>query len=150
MSIVVTAGQDGRITTRSSIHFARKRRGRKELRRGTAPPAPPAPVFGRVPRAARLMALALRMQQVIALGEVRDYAELARLGYVTRARITQVMNLLNLAPDIQEDILFMPPVDSGRDPISELQLRPLTLVPDWRKQRAMWRELRRTAQLPPA
>jgi hypothetical protein len=37
--------------------------------------------------------------------EVRDFADLARLGYVTRARITQIMNMLNLAPDIQEEIL---------------------------------------------
>ncbi len=78
---------------------------------------------------------------MIDAGEVRDYAELARLGHVTRARMTQIMNLLNLAPDIQEEILFLPPIESGRDPIRELQLRPITLVPDWRKQRRMWRKL---------
>jgi hypothetical protein len=87
------------------------------------------------------MALAIRMQRLIDESEVRDYAELARLGQVTRARMTQIMNLLNLAPDIQEEILFLPPIESGRDPIRELQLRPITLVPDWRKQRRMWREL---------
>lgn len=141
MSMVVAERRDGRITTRSTIHFRRARRGRKELRRGEAPPTPPPPVFGRVPRIARLMALAIRMQRLIEAGEIRDYAELARLGHVTRARMTQIMNLLNLAPDIQEDILFLPPVESGRDPIRELQLRPITLVPDWRKQRRMWREL---------
>ena len=135
-------GRDGRITTQSTIHFARARRGRKELRRGAAPPARLPPVFGRVPRIARLMALAIRMQRLIDSGEVRDYAELARLGHVTRARMTQIMNLLNLAPDIQEEILFLPPVESGRDPIRELQLRPITLVPDWRKQRRMWGQLR--------
>jgi hypothetical protein len=37
---------------------------------------------------------------MIERGEVRDYADLARLGYVTRARLTQIMNLLLLAPDI--------------------------------------------------
>ena len=141
MSTVVAEGRDGRIMTRSTIHFGRAPRGRKELRRGEAPPAAPPPVFGRVPRIARLMALALRFQRLVESGEVRDYAELARLGHVTRARMTQIMNLLNLAPDIQEEILFLPPVDCGRDPIRELQLRPITLVPDWRKQRQMWREL---------
>jgi hypothetical protein len=85
------------------------------------------------------MALALRFQRLVESGEVRDYAELARLGHVTRARMTQIMNLLNLAPDIQENLLFLPPVEFGRDPIRELQLRPITLVPDWRKQRQMWR-----------
>ncbi len=142
MSAVVAEGHDGRITARSTIHFERARRGRKELRRGDAPPAPPPPVFGRVPRIARLMALALRFERLIDVGEVRDYAELARLGHVTRARMTQVMNLLNLAPDIQEEVLFLPLVESGRDPIRELHLRPIAAIPDWRKQRAMWRELR--------
>lgn len=142
MSAVV-AEHDGRITTRSTVHFTRARRGRKELRRGEAPPAPPPPIFGRVPRIARLMALALRFQRLIEDGEVRDYAELARLGHVTRARMTQIMNLLNLAPDIQEEVLFLPPVDSGRDPIRELQLRPIAATPDWRKQRQIWRDLLR-------
>lgn len=142
MSIVVAEGRDGRITTRSTIHFERAPRGRKELRRGEAPPPPPPPIFGRVPRIARLMALAIRMHRLIDMGEVRDYAELARLGHVTRARMTQIMNFLNLAPDIQEDILFLPPVESGRDPIRELQLRPIAATPDWRKQRRMWRDLR--------
>lgn len=142
MNMVVAEGRDGRITTLSTVHFGRAPRGRKELRRGEAPPASPPPVFGRLPRVARLMALAIRMQRLIDSGDVRDYAELARLGHVTRARMTQIMNLLNLAPDIQEEILFLPPVELGRDPIRELQLRPITLVPDWRKQRAMWQQLR--------
>jgi hypothetical protein len=141
MNVVVAEGRDGRITTQATVHFARSRRGRKELRDGAAPPPELPQVFGRVPRVARLMALAVRMRRLIESGEVRDYAELARLGHVTRARITQVMNLLNLASDIQEALLFLPPIESGRDPIRELQLRPITLVPDWRKQRRMWGEL---------
>ena len=141
MSVVITHDRDGRITTKSTIHFARVPRGRKELRRGEAPPPPAQSVFGRVPRVARLMALAIRMQRLIDSGEVRDYAELARLGHVTRARVTQIMNLLCLAPDIQEEILFLPPVEHGRDPIKEWQIRPIALVPDWRKQRRMWRQL---------
>jgi hypothetical protein len=91
------------------------------------------------------MALAIRMQRLIDESEVRDYAELARLGQVTRARMTQIMNLLNLAPDIQEEILFLPPIESGRDPIRELQLRPITLVPDWRKQRRLWSQIHSSA-----
>lgn len=142
MSMVVAEGRDGRITTRSSIHFRLARRGRKELRRGKSPPPLAPPVFGRVPRIARLMALAIRLRGLIDSGEVAGYAELARLGHVSRARVTQIMNLLNLAPDIQEAILFLRPVQSGRDPIRELQLRPITQVPDWRKQRRMWRDLR--------
>jgi hypothetical protein len=79
-----------------------------------------------VPRIARLMALALRFEQLVRTGAVRDYAELARLGQVSRARLTQVMNLLHLAPDIQEAILFLPRVLSGRDPICLEHLQALT------------------------
>ena len=59
-----------------------------------------------IPRTARLMALAIKFEDMIQHGEVRDFAELARLGYVTRARLTQIMNMLLLAPDIQEHLLM--------------------------------------------
>jgi hypothetical protein len=65
-------------------------------------------------------------------------ADLARLGYVSRARITQIMNLLNLAPDIQENILFLPKTTKGRDPIREKDLRPIAAIPYWHRQRKMW------------
>ncbi|MCX5674890.1 MAG: hypothetical protein NTX87_07765, partial [Planctomycetota bacterium] len=74
-------------------------------------------------------------------GAVRDYADLARLGNVSRARLTQIMNLLHLAPDIQEAILFLPRTDRGFDPISERQIRRVTAEPDWRRQRRLWREI---------
>jgi hypothetical protein len=60
----------------------------------------------RIPRVTRLMALAIKLQDMVDRGEVLDYADLARLGLVTRARLTQIMNLLLLAPDIQEQILL--------------------------------------------
>jgi hypothetical protein len=68
-------------------------------------------------------------------GEVKDYAELARLGHVTRARVTQIMNLLNLAPDLQEAILFLPAVERGRDPLKEWQVRPVAAEVVWAEQR---------------
>src|SRR5580700_6367761 len=68
-------------------------------------PQPPEKEPPRIPRITRLMALAIKFQDMVDRGEVRDYADLARLGYVTRARLTQVMNLLLLAPDIQEEIM---------------------------------------------
>jgi len=58
---------------------------------------------------------------------------------VTRARVSQVMNLLLLAPAIQEAILYLDPVESGRDPITERDLRPIAAVADWRRQELMWR-----------
>ena len=59
----------------------------------------------------------------------------------TRARVTQIMNLLMLAPDIQEAILFLPRVEHGRDPIHLPQVQSIALTPDWRKQRQMWTAL---------
>lgn len=121
----------------SKVHFKRGRRSKKQLKVG----AEPAPMPGRVPRVSKLLALAIRFEQLVRDGDVNDYAELARLGHVTRARMTQIMNLLHLAPDIQEAILFLPRVEFGRDPISERDLRPLVALPDWRKQRRLWRKL---------
>jgi hypothetical protein len=96
---------------------------------------------GRVPRVARLMALAIRLDQLIRDGVVADQAELARLGQVTRARLTQIMNLLSLAPDIQEAVLFLGPTTSGRCVLHERGLRLLAAIYDWDNQRAHWQDL---------
>jgi len=98
---------------------------------------------GNIPRVAKLLALAIRFERLVKRGDIQDYADLARLGYVTRARITQIMNLLNLAPDIQEDILFLPNTMKGRDPILEKDLRPVAAVPHWSRQRKMWAQMRK-------
>lgn len=97
---------------------------------------------GRVPRVARLMALALRFDGLVRSGEVADHATLARLGHVTRARVSQIMSLLHLAPDVQEAILLVPLVERGRDPIVLRELLPIAATPDWKKQRTMWGRLR--------
>jgi hypothetical protein len=96
---------------------------------------------GRVPRVARLMALALRLDQLVRSGQVASYSALAALGHVTRARISQIMNLLQLAPDIQEALLFLPPTVRGRDAIILADLQPIAAAVDWRKQRRLWRRL---------
>jgi len=132
-----------------------RRRGRAGQQSLTAQPAPPpsfpadrtTPSPGRVPRVARLLALALRYEQLLHAGTVRDYVALANLGQVSRGRITQIMNLRQLAPDIQEQILFLPQVQQGRDPIHLHQLQPLAAILDWRKQRSMWKALQRNLEL---
>jgi hypothetical protein len=99
------------------------------------------PRQGRVPRVSRLMALAMRFDELIRSGQVTGYAELAKLGHVTRARLSQIASLLYLAPDIQEDILFLPRTLRGRDPIQLWHLLPIAAIPDWRKQRSRWKSL---------
>jgi hypothetical protein len=94
-----------------------------------------------VPRVARLLALAHYFQDLLRRGVVKDQADLARLGRVTRARVTQVMNLLLLAPDVQEAILFLPPITRGRDPLRLPLLQPIALTPAWPEQRRLWARL---------
>ena len=127
------------LTVTKKIHFSMANKGRREIKPG------PQPVrdlpTARVPRVARLMALAIKFDRMIAAGHVRDQAEIAAVGHVTRARVTQVMCLLYLAPDIQEAVLHLPPVASGRDPFTERELRAIATEPDWAEQRGMWRDL---------
>jgi hypothetical protein len=87
----------------------------------------------------KLMALAICLDQLIKDGVVIDQAELARLGRVTRARLTQIMNLLNLAPEIQQHVLQCRDDNRGRPCVTERQLRPIAAVVDWRVQRRLWK-----------
>jgi hypothetical protein len=80
------------------------------------------------------MALAIKFQSMTDRGEVRDYADLARLGFVTRARLTQIMNLLLLAPDIQERLLSL----ASADAVRETQLRQVAGIVEWREQRQLF------------
>ena len=96
---------------------------------------------GRLPRVTKLMALAIRLDQLIRDGHVADQAELARLAHVSRARLTQIMNLLQLAPDIQEALLHLPRTESGRDAVTERDLRPIAGMVGWKGQRRMWRQI---------
>lgn len=121
------------------VHFKRSAHGQKKVHAGAAPKTP----VGRVPRVARLLALAHRFERLVQTGVAVDYADLARLGHVTRARVTQIMNLLVLAPDIQELILCWPPVTSGKDPMSERRLRGLVADLDWVRQRDLWLTMRK-------
>ena len=114
------------IRIESKVHFKSGRRSKKQLRTGVQP----TPALGRVPRVARLMALAIRFEQLVADGVVADYAELSRLGHVTRARMTQIMKLLLLSPEIQARAL------TGELSVSERDLRAVVSVPNWRKQLA--------------
>lgn len=126
------------LTVECQLHFDRRGPGRrKEVAAGPAP----TPVMcepGRVPRVAKLMALALRFERLVRTGAVKDYAALARVGHVTRARMTRIMNLVQLAPDIQEHLLFLPRVQWGKDPVILAQMQPIAKTLEWKKQRKMW------------
>jgi hypothetical protein len=125
------------LTVECRMEFRRLAKGRKQMQDAPATPRPLVPP-GRVPRVARWMALALRFERLLHEGHIASYAELARLGQVTHARVSQIMALLHLAPDIQEAILFLPRAQRGRDPILLRDLQPIAAVLDWREQRRKW------------
>jgi hypothetical protein len=126
-----------RVTLSVAIHLATPTR-RTVMREGPKRARP----IGRIPRLSRILALAHHFQNLLDTGVVRTQMELAALTKLTTARITQIMNLLVLAPDIQEEILFMPAVAKGSAPLTERDLRPLVKTLVWSEQRAKWAELR--------
>ena len=89
---------------------------------------------GRVPRVSRLMALALKFQGLLSKGTVRNHAELAQLGQVSRTRVCQILGLTNLAPAIQEALLFLPKTVRGPDRITENRLRAIASLVGWEAQ----------------
>lgn len=128
------------ITVKKQVFFTHSERGRRRMedRLRASQTVPP----GRVPRVSRVMALAIEFDRLLREGVVRNTTELAQLTHVTQPRITQVMQLLHLAPDIQEELLFLPLVSQGRDPINEKQLRRVCAKIDWREQRHFWAQLK--------
>ena len=127
------------ITVTTNVHFTTTRAGRKKLH-AAAEPASSVPA-GRVPRVSKLMALAIRFDHMLDDGLASDLSELARLVCITQPRMTQIMNLNHLAPDIQEQVLHLPPVQSGRDPIHERSLRTVCAALQWSYQRSLWQRI---------
>jgi hypothetical protein len=136
--ITVTAqSEDGPLQVEVAIPLRPRRPSVGPSARTT--PAAESPGPSRIPRVTRLMALAIKFQEMVDCGEVRDYADLSRLGYVSRARITQIMNLLNLAPDLQEQLLSLPHDPAMPQPIGERRIRCVVSAVDWCVQRRLWK-----------
>jgi hypothetical protein len=121
-------------TIECTIRFTRQAQSRRAITTEASEPLPP---VGRLPRVTRLLALAHRFDQYLREGVVATQSELAELGHVSAARIAQIMNLLNLAPDIQEQVLFLEPT-RGRAKLTIHDLQPIASVLDWNEQRRLW------------
>ena len=121
--------------------FHKKRVGKHIAMVEGPPPTAPERPKGRLPRITRYMALAIYYEDLIRQGHVHDYAEIATLGHVTRARVTQIMNLRLLAPDLQERLLLLIRIVSGRDALCLRRIQPIALESDWRKQRQNWNKM---------
>ena len=100
---------------------------------------PAAELIANPPRIARLVALAHKLDALVRSGAVSNYGELARLGHISTARLTQIMVLLHLAPSIQEHLLFVSAGDARL--LSELRLRTIAREPRWARQCELFNEL---------
>lgn len=134
------------ITVTKKVHFTTGAKGRKQIVDNL--PATPMVDAGRVPRVSKLMALALQFEELLRTGRIADKTEIARLVMVTQPRITQVMNLCYLAPDIQEELLFLPRVLKGRDPVHEKRVRRICREVCFARQRRQWETLKRSLEFP--
>lgn len=127
------------------FQFTVQQRGRgakKQIVEGTARARDSNPTLERIPRISRYMALAIHFEDLIRQGVVTDYADLARLGHVTRARVTQIMNLRLLSPGIQEEILFLEPTAYRTKSIQLKSLQSIVTESGWRDQQSRWNSLK--------
>jgi hypothetical protein len=128
---------NSKLTVNRSFHVQTRRNGSKSLADGKAPTKPQ----GRIPRITRLLALAHRCRDLVRDGVIINQSELAHYGQISTTRMSQIMWLDNLAPDIQEQILTLPRTVQGRDAILEREVRPIAKTHDWAEQRKMWTNL---------
>jgi len=120
------------LALRRSVRRSRKRQS-DNLARARLNPA--------LPRITRLMALAIKLDGLMRGPETIKRTDIAQLGRVSRSRITQILNLLLLAPDLQERLLFLAPAGKGREPICEKKIRQLAYEYDWELQRSKFERL---------
>jgi hypothetical protein len=124
--------RQGRPPAPTATHVVKFEQGPKG-----APQTEESTPVGRVPRVARLLALAHRIDGLTRSGELQDWAQAARLVGITRARMTQIANLLLLAPKIQERILHLSHVTRGENPVTERSLREVAAQVDWQNQEVL-------------
>ncbi len=127
------------LTAKHKLEFKTGKRTAKTIVEAGTRPEQSTPVC--LPRITKMMALAIRLDHLIKTGQVTDQAELARISHVSRARLTQIMDLNLLAPDIQDEILFLP-TKTRIERFTERDLRSVVMAISWAKQRQRWLERR--------
>ena len=129
------------VTVKRKLNVSIASRGRIAIRPHDPNAEPPRPrPTNRTPRISKLMALAIRFDEMLRNGEASDTIELARRGHVTQPRMSQIMALNQLAPDIQEVLLNLP-ATKGKPEIHEKRLRPIAAMLTWKEQRAAWKQI---------
>ena len=90
---------------------------------------PKTPREPKTPRVVEFLRKAIAWQSLLESGEFTSQGEIATREGITRARVTQIMGMLHLAPEIREKILSMPNT-IHRPQISERMLRPIGTITD--------------------
>ena len=129
------------IVIEGTILLGRRGRAARPEANGAASESTHSQPSSRVPRIARLLALAWHVDELVRSGTVSSYAAAARLGHISRARMSQILSLLNLAPDLQERLLFLQRPARGRQSLALRQVLTVAAALDWHEQRRRWRKL---------
>lgn len=123
-----------------ATYRVRRAAGRVEFSRNPAPPPPVVP-RSRPAEVACMLALAHHLEEAIEQGKFRNRIDVARRLGIVDSRVTQILSLCHLAPDIQEDVLFFE-VTRGADLFSETELRKVARLLDWDEQCRAYARLR--------
>jgi len=102
---------------------------------------------GEVPAVTRALSMAIYFEHLIRIGDASDYATVSRMSGLCRERISQVMRLTCLSPDIQIELLYLPHCPAGRYPVSESAVRKIANLLSWSAQRREWAALKQKYRL---
>lgn len=130
------------LTAKHKLEFKSGKRTAKTIVEAGTHPELPTP--GRLPRITKMMALAIRLDHLLKSGQVADQAELARVGHVSRARLTQIMNLCHLSPRLQEELLDWP---LAWLEVDEKWLRSIASDFNWQRQMHAWESYKHCLEL---
>jgi hypothetical protein len=130
----MTRGQNIAPRSALSVEYRIDFGGSRRNRARKKPSARPKRMTNRLPRITRLLALAHHLQELIDQGLVADYADIARLSGITRARVTQIMNLTLLAPQIQEKLLSYGTETIFTHNLNKNAIRMALKTPIWNEQ----------------
>ena len=98
--------------------------------------------IGTVPRVKRLLALAYHYDKILAENPNISQNKLASLLPITRARLTQILNLNFLSNHIKSEIMDMPNTFKGKDRISTKIVVKISQELEWDVQNEKWERMK--------
>lgn len=101
---------------------------------------PKPPWEPKTPRVVELLRKAIEWKALLESGKITSQAKIARKEGITRARVTHIMGMLRLDPQIQEQIQSIPD-GVHRSSLTERMLRPITAITDYHDQNLEFQKL---------